>query len=58
MDNIHNAIIKIDKALEILENIKRKKEQININQRINQTRVTTDKQLENIFNTIENKLED
>ena len=58
MDNIHNAIIKIDKALEILENIKRKKEQINIDQRINQTRVTTDEQLENIFNTIENKLED
>jgi hypothetical protein len=56
MDNINNAIIKIDKALNILYNIKiRQEEELNIDQIIKQTRYTTDKQLENIFNKIENK---
>lgn len=57
MDNIHNAIIKIDKALDILYHIKKRQEEVNIDKRINQTRYTTDKQLKNLFNTIENKLE-
>ena len=57
MDNINKAIIKIDKALDILYNIKRRQETVNIYKIIKKTRYTTDEQFENIFNRIETKLE-
>jgi hypothetical protein len=55
--NINNAIIKIDKALDILYNIRRRQKQVTIDQILKKTRYNTDEQLKNIFNTIENKLD-
>ena len=53
--DINNAIIKIDKALDILYHIKKRQEEVNINKRIKKTRYATDEQLKNIFNKLENK---
>jgi|NorSeaMetagenome_1021524.scaffolds.fasta_scaffold40537_2 hypothetical protein len=57
MDNINNAIIKIDKALDILYHIKKRQEKVNIDKIIKQTRYNTDEQLKNIFNKLDNKLD-
>ena len=54
--NINDAIIKIDKALDILYNIKRKKEEAITEKIIKQSRDNTNKKLENVFINIENKL--
>ena len=56
MDNIKNAIIKIDKALDILYNIKRRHEKIIIDKILKKTRYNTNEQLEYLFNNIETKL--
>tara|TARA_B110001450_G_C17662832_1_gene498099 strand:+ start:3585 stop:3761 length:177 start_codon:yes stop_codon:yes gene_type:complete len=57
MDNINNAIIKIDKALDILDNIRRRQEEVSTDKIIKKKRYNTDEQLKNIFNNLENKLE-
>jgi hypothetical protein len=57
MDNINNAIIKIDKALDILDNIRRRQKQVNTDKIIQKTRYNTDEQLKNIFNNIETKFD-
>jgi len=57
MDNINNAIIKIDKALDILDNIRRRQEEVSTDKIIKKKRYNTDEQLKNIFNKLENKLD-
>jgi len=57
MDNINNAIIKIDKALDILDNIRRRHEEVSTDKIIQKTRYNTDKQLKNLFNNLENKFD-
>ena len=57
MDNINNAIIKIDKALDILDNIRRRQEDVSTDKIIQKTRYNTDEQLKNIFNNIETKFD-
>ena len=55
-NNIINAIINVNKALDILYKIKTRQIDANLKQQITQSRKNTDKKLENIFIDIENNL--
>ena len=52
-NNIIDAINKIDEALKILDNIKRRNEENIIKKNIKQKRNNTDKMFETLFNDVE-----
>ncbi len=52
-NNIIDAINKIDEALKILDNIKRRNEENRIKKNIKQKRNNTDKMFETLFNDVE-----